>query len=33
MENNFELKVINTMIECGEILREKGYSVKIKFLL
>ena len=31
MENNFELKVINTMIECGEILREKGYSVKIKF--
>ena len=30
MENNFELKVINTMIECGEILREKGYSVKIK---
>ena len=31
MENNFELKVISTMIECGEILREKGYSVKIKF--
>lgn len=31
MENNFELKVINVILECGEILRERGYLVKLKF--
>ncbi len=31
MENIFELKIINTMMIYGKILKEKGYLVKIKF--
>ena len=31
MENRFELEVINSIMVYGEILKEKGYSVKLKF--
>ena len=31
MENRFELEVINSIMVYSEILKEKGYSVKLKF--